>query len=164
MTSQLCHHCGAWNEQAGKQLVIAATGEINPSEEMWPIWYSVAYSVPGWTVLLSVAEAWMTKSRISEDLAERKAYALRDWFADEKKAKKRDPYKSWQNWCRSDRDLNLAPSDTLTADAVGNVFEGRAYGAAMLKAKGERLSGLQELALTTWQTDHPNWTPENREG
>lgn len=91
--------------RAGKQIVVEGTGEINPDEELWPVWYSIAYSVPGWTVLLDTADAWMKEARIPEDLAERKAYALRDWFADGKK--KRDPYKSWQNWCRQDRDKAL---------------------------------------------------------
>jgi len=99
---------------AGKEKLVVetSTGEINPDEELWPVWYSIAYSVPGWTVMLDTADAWMKKARIPADLAEIKAYALRDWFADEKKAKKRDPYKSWQNWCRADRDKALKhPTD-----------------------------------------------------
>ncbi len=72
----------------------------------WSSWYAVAYTVPGWTMEFAKADAWRTMAKISEDLAERTAYALRDWWptSSDRRQKKGDPYATWQNWCRRDRD------------------------------------------------------------
>ena len=73
----------------------------------WPTWYAVAYTVPGWTMELAKANNWRTMAKIPADLAERVAYALRDWWptSSDKRQKKGDPYLTWQNWCRRDRDV-----------------------------------------------------------
>jgi hypothetical protein len=88
---------------AEKTIVVQETGEVI-DDSLWPIWYSIANSVPGWKVTYEAADEWRVKTEISEELAELKAYALRDWFTTAKKG--RDPYKTWQNWCRADRDKN----------------------------------------------------------
>jgi hypothetical protein len=73
----------------------------------WPSWYAVAYTVPGWKVPYTQADRWRKMAKVSEDLAERKAYDLRDWWptSSDRRQKKGDPYKTWQNWCRRDRDF-----------------------------------------------------------
>jgi len=92
----------------------SSTGDNNPNPEiaedqtLWPKWYALCYSVPGWKTDLVLAAAWLRETGISENLAEIKAYALRDWWDRLPTAGKRrqegDPYKTWQNWCRQDRD------------------------------------------------------------
>jgi hypothetical protein len=73
----------------------------------WPTWYAVAYTVPGWAMGLAQADGWRNMAKITADLAERVAYALRDWWptSSDKRQKKGDPYKTWQNWCRRERDV-----------------------------------------------------------
>lgn len=73
-------------------------------QSLWPVWFGIANTVPGWKVTFEQAEEWRKESNICEDLAEVKAYALRDWFTPEKVRKGRNPYATWQNWCRKDRD------------------------------------------------------------
>tara|TARA_Y100000310_G_scaffold342834_1_gene447774 strand:- start:1101 stop:1856 length:756 start_codon:yes stop_codon:yes gene_type:complete len=84
-------------------------GLIEEDRSVWPTWYAIGYSVPGWTVSLGKAEEWRLKEQISVDLAERKAYALKDWFTAAKTKAGRKPYLTWQNWCRADRDRPAAP-------------------------------------------------------
>lgn len=76
--------------------------------DLWPKWYALGYSVPGWKASYGQAETWRLETNISEQLAEVKVYALRDWWQrlpeDSKRKKKGDPYLTWQNWCRQDRD------------------------------------------------------------
>ncbi len=95
-----------------KKTLDAAKHELLEIEDVvkehpdWPTWYAVAYTVPGWTMTLEKAEAWRTMAKVSQDLAERVAYALRDWWptSSDRRQKKGDPYMTWQNWCRRDRD------------------------------------------------------------
>lgn len=78
-----------------------------------PVWYGIANTVPRWTVKFADAEKWRVEAKVSEDLAELKAYALRDWWPRQPKKRREegDPYATWQNWCRQDRDK--APDGTL---------------------------------------------------
>ena len=71
---------------------------------LYPVWFGIARTVPGWVVKLADAELWRMEANVSEDLAEKKAYALRDWFTPDKLKRGRNPYATWQNWCRQDRD------------------------------------------------------------
>ena len=89
--------------------------EKDEDQTLWPKWYALAYSVPGWKVSFAIAEAWRIETNISEALAEVKVYALRDWWERQPKGGKRtaegDPYKTWQNWCRQDRDKHIGGQD-----------------------------------------------------
>jgi len=69
------------------------------------------------------------------------------------------------NWLKKaveNRQKNPVNSERNQEVDEDEMLEVKAYSAAMLKTKGERLSGMQKLALETWQAAHPNWTPENR--
>jgi hypothetical protein len=80
----------------------------NGPKELWPEWYAIGYSVPGWKVSLAVADAWKVNQKVPDDLAETKAYALREWWArlpkNGKRQREGNPYFTWQRWCREDRD------------------------------------------------------------
>lgn len=110
---------------AKKLLEIEDVVKAHPT---WPSWYAVAYTVPGWTMELDKADAWRNMAKITADLAERVAYALRDWWptSSDKRQKKGDPYKTWQNWCRRDRDV--APGNARGAQRqpvrTGGDFKG----------------------------------------
>lgn len=71
-----------------------------------PEWYRICALVPGFHPDLSTADSWREQAGISVDLAERKAYALQDWWPTLTPAKqvRRNPYSTWQNWCRDERD------------------------------------------------------------
>ncbi len=108
--------------------VVTAAFELLEIEDVvkehpdWPTWYAVAYTVPGWTMELAKADAWRTMAKITPDLAERVAYALRDWWptSSDKRQKKGDPYKTWQNWCRRDRDVPRGGNNARNGIARGN--------------------------------------------
>ena len=78
------------------------------NSELWPKWYALGYAIPGWKVSFEKAEAWRVEAGIPEQLADIKIYALREWWArlpkDGKRSTAGDPYMTWQNWCRQDRD------------------------------------------------------------
>ncbi len=94
----------------------ASSVEDETPQELWPKWYAVGYSVPGWKIALKTAETWRVKESIPEDLAERKAYALRDWFTPAKLKAGRKPYRTWQYWCREDRERPALGSNNSKAN------------------------------------------------
>ena len=86
--------------------------ELQEDSELWPKWYALGYAIPGWKVSFEKAEAWRVEAGIPEQLADIKIYALREWWArlpkDGKRSTAGDPYMTWQNWCRQDRDKWIA--------------------------------------------------------
>ena len=82
--------------------------EPDDDQTLWPTWYANGYAVPGWKVPLKQAEAWLVKADIPKELAEVKSYGLRDWWErlpeDSARRWKGDPWLTFQNWCRRDRD------------------------------------------------------------
>lgn len=70
--------------------------------DVWPEWYSLLFGMEGVKVSFAQAEAWRKEKGISEDLAERTVYALRDWWPRQPPGRRKsgDPYATWQNWCR----------------------------------------------------------------
>lgn len=72
----------------------------NKEHDVWPDWYSTLYAIPGFKVPLENAEAWRMKSLISLDLAETTAYALKSKWPGDVKKPYRDPWATFQNWCR----------------------------------------------------------------
>ena len=71
-----------------------------------PIWFSVLSTIEGFKTTFIHAQAWREKTGITEDLAERKAYALRDWWPRQPKKRRMggDPYLTWTHWCREEKD------------------------------------------------------------
>ena len=86
----------------GQLLAIDSDGLAVPAEG--PEWFKVCASVPGWDTTYEHADAWRSMANVSEDLAELKAYAIKDWFTAAMLKKGRNPYATWQNWARRDRD------------------------------------------------------------
>lgn len=89
--------------------------EVPPqNQELWPEWYAIGFSVPGWKVSLETAEAWRVKEGISVELAKLKSYALRDWWSrlptKGKRKTQGNPYYTWQHWCQ--RDKTVEQGDT----------------------------------------------------
>lgn len=128
--------------EIGEREVISETED----ETLWPVWYGIAYTVPGWTVSHADAEKWREGAKIPEDLAERTAYALRDWFTDKKLKDGRDPYKTWQNWCRRDRDVGVknGVSRADNSQAQGAGIESHAVRAQrMADERGVPIDGFQ---------------------
>ena len=84
------------------------SSENDDDQTLWPKWYSNGYAVPGWRVPLERAEAWRVEAGIPEALAEVKSYGLRDWWErlpeDSARRKKGNPWLTFQNWCRDERD------------------------------------------------------------
>ena len=84
------------------------SSENDDDQTIWPKWYANGYAVPGWKVSLERAEAWRVEAGIPEALAEIKSYALRDWWErlpeDSARRKKGNPWLTFQNWCRDERD------------------------------------------------------------
>ena len=91
-------------QQPLDETVWPEVAQVVLDETIWPEWYSMAHGVPGWKATFVEAEKWRLEKNITEKLATEKVYALRDWFTDNHRKKGRDPYRTWQNWCRRDRD------------------------------------------------------------
>lgn len=79
---------------------------IESSSELFglenPDWFKTLESIEGWPTKFGKAEMWRMDKNISVELAETTAYALRDWWLKLKPAEsaKRNPYYTWQAWCR----------------------------------------------------------------
>ena len=100
-------------EFASESPLPETTSEITPEniqDIVWPEWFSLLYGVPGFKEDFDHAEAWRVKNKIPLDLAERKAYALRDWWPRQPRSRTKNGsvYSTWQNWCREDRDKGPA--------------------------------------------------------
>lgn len=94
-------------EPSIKSPIETSEGKQPPLDEyLFPVWFKIASSIPQWRTAFNDAEAWRLEENIIEDLAERKAYALRDWWPRQpaSRTNKGNPYATWQNWCREDRD------------------------------------------------------------
>ena len=83
---------------------------IEPSEEVSdlpsdppPDWFQVLSGLPKFQTSLADAEAWLSKKSISADLAEVTAYGVKAFIA-QPKNKGRDPWATFQNWARKDKD------------------------------------------------------------
>ena len=115
-----------------------------PSSESpgdYPEWFTVASSVATWAATFEQASNWRELSKISVDLAERKAYALVDWWPRQPKSRTKNgnAYATWQAWCREDRDkegggknardgksrINNPPSDKSREDRAQRLANDR---------------------------------------
>ena len=90
--------------------VIIIESSIEPSGEMSdlpsdpsPDWFQVLSDLPRFKTSLSDAEAWLSSKGISPDLAEVTAYGVKAFIA-QPKNKGRDPWATFQNWARKDKD------------------------------------------------------------
>ena len=68
-----------------------------------PDWFQVLSDLPKFNTSLSDAEAWLSKKGITADLAEVTAYGVKSFVA-QPKNKGRDPWATFQNWARKDKD------------------------------------------------------------
>jgi hypothetical protein len=87
-----------------KESSIEPSGEISdlPSDPS-PDWFDVLSGLPKFTTSLSDAEAWLSKKGITADLAEVTAYGVQAFIA-QPKNRGRDPWATFQNWARKDKD------------------------------------------------------------
>ena len=78
--------------------------------EVWPAWFALLRGVEAFKTEYAAAELWRVQNRITEDMAELKAYAVRDWWPRQPKSRTKagSVYMTWQNWCRRDRDQPVA--------------------------------------------------------
>ena len=81
----------------------------NSDQEVWPDWYSTLYAIPGFTILLAAARAWLTKADIPESHAETTAYALKSKWPGNPKSPYRDPWATFQNWVKQPPLASAAP-------------------------------------------------------
>ena len=82
---------------------------LDADRAVWPDWYSTLYAIPGFTISLAAANAWLTQAGISEGLAERKAYALKGSWPGNPKRPYRDPWATFQNWAKSPQLVTTNP-------------------------------------------------------
>jgi hypothetical protein len=75
---------------------------IEPSGEP-PAWFAILSDIPKFKPTLSHANEWLAKQAISLQLAETTAYAVKAFMA-KPKERGRDPWATFQNWVRRDRD------------------------------------------------------------
>jgi len=68
-----------------------------------PDWFQVLSGLPKFKTTLADAEAWLSKKGITADLAEVTAYGVQDFIARHKN-QGRDPWATFQNWARKDKD------------------------------------------------------------
>ena len=112
--------------EPGDKSEIPQNAESQENSELWPKWYSLGMGVPGWKASFEMAEAWRVETNIPEELAEVTVYGLRDWWSrlpkDGKRRQAGDPYQTWQNWCRRDRDGWAARNQGSHAPPVKNNF------------------------------------------
>ena len=82
---------------------------------IWPEWYAMLWSIPGFKRPLAECSSWLTDKGCLETAALAKAYALRDWWQTSSKSKKRiDPWLTFTNWIVKDLGANnTKPSDIL---------------------------------------------------
>ena len=87
-----------------KESSIEPSGETSdlPSDPP-PDWFQVLSGLPKFQTSLADAEAWLSKKAISADLAEVTAYGVKAFIA-QPKNKGRDPWATFQNWARKDKD------------------------------------------------------------
>ena len=100
----------------------------NDDSQLWPEWYSLLYGIPGFKEPFPQVEAWRVANNIRTDLAEVKAYAVRDWWPRQPKSRTKNGsvYMTWQNWCRRDRDQETPTrANGSPPAAVGFNREGR---------------------------------------
>jgi hypothetical protein len=87
-----------------KESSIEPSGETSdlPSDPP-PDWFQVLSGLPKFQTSLADAKAWLSKKSISADLAETTAYGVQS-FISQPKNKGRDPWATFQNWARKDKD------------------------------------------------------------
>jgi len=87
-----------------KESSIEPSGETSdlPSDPP-PDWFQVLSGLPKFQTSLADAEAWLSKKSITADLAETTAYGVQS-FISQPKNKGRDPWATFQNWARKDKD------------------------------------------------------------
>ena len=68
-----------------------------------PDWFDVLSGLPKFKTTLADAEAWLSKKGITANQAEDTAYGVKAFIA-QPKNKGRDPWATFQNWARKDKD------------------------------------------------------------
>ena len=68
-----------------------------------PDWFDVLSGLPKFKTTLADAEAWLSKKAITADQAEDTAYEVKAFIA-RPKNEGRDPWATFQNWARKDKD------------------------------------------------------------
>lgn len=81
----------------------------NSDQAVWPDWYSTLYAIPGFTISLAAARAWLTKADIPESHAEKTAYELKSKWPGNPKRPYRDPWATFQGWVKSPPLVSAAP-------------------------------------------------------
>jgi len=79
-----------------KRLAPAQTEE----KTAWPDWYGKLRDIPGFTVPLASAQAWLDKKGISAAHAEETAYALKAKWPGPRTSPYKDPWATFQHWCK----------------------------------------------------------------
>lgn len=113
-------------EQNPKTLLEVASKPIQ-EEETWPEWYILGSQIKGWRAKFRDAEAWRLRVGVSEELATSKVYALQSWWSEKQKKSGRNPYMTWQHWCR-DENVKKDASRSQDAPSVDTLRRGWSRG------------------------------------
>lgn len=129
--------------------------ESPDNNAVWPVWFSLLWGVEGFKTSFETAEAWRIKTEISEDLAERKAYRVREWWLRQPKKRRSegDPYMTWQGWCRDERSKEKGQHAKFGRDTPGHEGENDIQRAA--REQTERLADPNYLPKMQGVSAHP---------
>ncbi len=69
----------------------------------YPEWFKLCLSITGWRETYEQSDKWRQGANISIAIAQSKASALTAWFTEKMLKAGKNPYKTWQHWCRDDK-------------------------------------------------------------
>mgnify|MGYP003137059526 CR=1 FL=1 len=106
---------------APKPLIDPLENNNIPENGIHPDWYKTLESIQGFNRSFTSSEEWLRSKGVSGDLAETTAYALKSKWPGPKRNPYRDPWATFQNWCR--RAIQQA-SPTTDAFSEGGEYYG----------------------------------------